>query len=1776
MGLHHLFQYFILFVLCQLQFGLQAQSCYPPVNLSAENIRSTSADLSWFPINFPTEASWDVELVQQGSFPTGQPTHTNITSNLFTVNGLLPNTIYYYYVRSNCSSTNSNWVGAYYFNTAHSNPTACPEYTYIGDNNCNFNHEFLLDVTSVPGTQLGTDVRLAELHIIIEHEWVSDMDIYLESPSGITVEVSTDNGGSNDHYGDPDDPVCGTYTNFVRHSCAAIPIQDGVAPFIGEFFPEEDFDNFNDNSNPLGSWTLKICDDAGSDAGRLRFAELVFAPITCDKPENIEVLQVGADYINLNWTNTNCNNVIIEYGPTGFSPGDCSNSNGNTIVINCSAPLPYSLTGLEELTDYDLYFRSECGTNLCSENACLIQFSTSCSTPAITLLENFNTEENCAAACGANCDLSGIWQNSNDDDFDWLVYAGNTPTLNTGPSSDISGTGKYLYTESSGAACNNGTVAMLESNCLQIAAASGNCHLSFYYHLFGNNSGALELAISTDFGQNWQAIWSTAGDQGATWQQTFIDLSAYNGMLAHLRFMAISGNGSRGDMALDEITFYGSTDQGLSNYTYFLDQDGDGFGNIDFPINSCNAVPPTGYVANDEDCNDFNNNIHPNGIEILCNQIDENCNGDTDDFLLNNPQVDITTICSGDHANILLANAFGSYFWYENQNDSIPIFQGNPFTTTALFSDKTYYVKDSVVVVGACSSQLIPVPIEVLQTPDIYVNSAPEICAGESYDLYYLTIIDANNSNATYTFYEENINDTTILLSNTNVNPEWTTDYFVVATSNDGCQDTASFQIKVNALPYASITPEDIMVCTGEPVDISLIDEGFETLSFLWSDGYTGNSRTVNAPMEIGDALNYSVTVSTASGCTKVLNTNIIATNIAASILDISNTTECDGNDGSISLKLFGNEPFVLSWVGPTSGYAFGVDSTYQITNLLQGTYRVYINDNSQNACQLLLPEVLLSVGGPSANISLDEISNISCPNATDGQIKVTVTGNDPDILWSNGATAEQLSNLSPGIYSVTVTDGFCNSSIENIEITEPAPLAVNENIQHVTCHDFGNGSIQIFPQGGTAPYQYLWSNNSTQATQNNLANGNYSLTLTDANNCMEVFDFEIFQPTALETTFNTTQNLNCNGDENGLVDVTTFGGVPPYKFQWSNGAATEDLFNLSGGQYILTVTDANGCNAVSIYNIYEPPPLAIDVNSFSDLLCFGETNGQIDLDVTGGYGTYQFLWDNGSLEEDQYNLDAGNYVVTVTDVAGCSLVENFTITTSNELQISLVEINNLNCQDQNNGTIEVTVSGTDTPSFSWSNGQTGSRIENLASGNYTVTATDENGCSQSIGPFVIDQTEVLTVTVDEVIDASCYRINNGSIALSITGGTVPYLVNWNHDVFEEDILGLIPGTYSATITDALGCVTQIEPVQISAPPPIDFSMSEHKDVSCYGGSDGKIDVSVFGGNPPYTYNWNNGATSTSLDNLPAGEFVLTVTDNNGCVKVWAPINIAEPLPLVLETDTIIHIACYGDDDGAVFLNGTGGVSPYRFSWSNGDTLSWQSNMTPDMYAVTLSDANGCEIVLDNINVTQPPIAFESNIQVTDSISCYENDNGLVSVLVSGGASPYQYNWSSGSEHDLAQQTDSIFNLDEGAYDVTITDALGCVITSEAVALTEPEPLQFDLVTIHDILCFGDESGAIELEVNGGKLPYTYSWNTGAQTQHLTNLAAGSYAITVDDANGCTLLSQSWHIHAPSELALSVLDVEDATCFGYSDGSVRLFASGGTSDYTYLWNTGRE
>jgi hypothetical protein len=879
---------------------------------------------------------------------------------------------------------------------------------------------------------------------------------------------------------------------------------------------------------------------------------------------------------------------------------------------------------------------------------------------------------------------------------------------------------------------------------------------------------------------------------------------------------------------------------------------------------------------------------------------------------------------------------------------------------------------------------------------------------------------------------------------------------------------------------------------------------------------------------------------------------------------------------GSITTTIVGGTPpYTYSW------NTTPVQTTQNITSLPAGTYTLTVNDSGSlsatHSVTINQPTALAATAGTQINVL--------CHGNTTGSATVNVTGGTGAYTYSWDTTPVQTtaaaSNLSAGTYTVTVTDANLCTTTQGFTITEPSVLTATAGTQvDVLCHGNSTGSATVNVTGGTGAYTYSWDTTPVQttATASNLSAGTYTVTVTDANLCTTTQGFTITEPlSALAATAGTQVNVLCNGNATGLATVNVTGGTGAYTYSWDTTPVqtTATASNLSAGTYTVTVTDANLCTTTQGFTITEPTVLTATAGAQVNVLCHGNATGQATVNVTGGTAIYTYSWDTTPVQITPTitGLTAGTYTVTVTDANLCTATQSFTITEPSVLTASAGTQVNVLCFGNATGSATVNVTGgAGAYTYSWDTTpvQTTATASILSAGTYTVTVTDANSCTATQSFIITEPAAAMTLTPNTTqTDVLCNGQATGTATVAVTGGTGAYTYLWSNGGTTNTITGLTAGTYTVDVTDANGCILS-NSFTITQPSALTATAGTQVDVLCFGNATGTATVNVTGGTGAYSYSWNTTPvqTTATATGLTAGTHTVTVTDANLCTTTQA-FTITEPSLLVATASPQNNVLCYGNATGEATVNVTGGAGTYTYSWDTTpvQTTATATGLAAGTHTVTVTDANLCTTT-QSFTITQPTAALAATAGNQVNVLCFGNATGAATVNVTGGTGAYSYSW----DTTPVQTAATAAGLAAGTYTVTVTDANLCT-TTQAFTITEPlQPLALTPNTTQtDVLCNGQATGSATVAVNGGTAPYSYLWNNGQTTNTITGLTAGTYTVTVTDANGC-IVSNSFTITQPSALVAMAGPQNNVLCFGNATGTATVNVTGGTGAYVYNWS----
>jgi len=724
-------------------------------------------------------------------------------------------------------------------------------------------------------------------------------------------------------------------------------------------------------------------------------------------------------------------------------------------------------------------------------------------------------------------------------------------------------------------------------------------------------------------------------------------------------------------------------------------------------------------------------------------------------------------------------------------------------------------------------------------------------------------------------------------------------------------------------------------------------------------------------------------------------------------------------------------------------------------------------------------------------------------------------------------------------------------------------------------CFGQTTASLTVVGGGGTPPYSYLWSNGAT--SQNvTVGSGSYAVLLSDASGCPPV------SANVQVTSF--TVPISANAGPNKIVCIQnpatsisgTITGATGGIWSGGQGSFTPSNTTLANMTYsptsaelaagfvnlVLSSTGNGSCPGASdtVRISYQNFTGPVSVSG-TDPSCFGGSNGTATVSATGTVTPYSYSWNSVPQQTTATasNLGMGVYNVTVTDGIGCTYTTSLSLSQPLPVNASYT-IANVRCAGALNGSISVTPTGGTAPyTYSWSPGGAGSSsLGNIPAGSYSLTIRDSHNCVYT-QTFAVTQPPPLVATLS-ITPVSCFNGNNGSITASVSGGTGAYQYSWLPAGGNgTTAAGLTAGSYTLTATDANNC-SVLAVGTVTAPTVLQVAVSTTNE-ACNYLNNGQATAAASGGTPAYSYSWSPGGLSgSSVTGLSSGVYTLTATDAKGCT-VTTPVTITEPPTLTCSVIGITNVNCFGGANGSITLNGLGGTPGYTYQWqpivSTGNSAT---GLTAGTYSITLKDLNGCT-TLTTVTVTQPPLL--TSTASSESVTCYGGSNGIIHSSAGGGTAPYTYVW---SPSGISGQ--NVINVSAGVYTVTVTDSKGCTSTAQTTVLQPPAVTLS--ITVANSTC-SMANGQATVSVSGGIAPYTYQWTPiGGTAPVATGLPAGTYNVSVTDANGCVTVGGSI-LNDNAGPNATMLTTTNVSCHGGTNGSATVGTSGGTGPFTYTW-----
>lgn len=910
--------------------------------------------------------------------------------------------------------------------------------------------------------------------------------------------------------------------------------------------------------------------------------------------------------------------------------------------------------------------------------------------------------------------------------------------------------------------------------------------------------------------------------------------------------------------------------------------------------------------------------------------------------------------------------------------------------------------------------------------------------------------------------------------------------------------------------------------------------------------------------------------------------------------------TATGGNSGSYQFRL--------------NGGAWQASGTF--SNLAAGNYAVEIFDGScaiSKSTTVTEPEV----------IKIDSVTttNVLCGGAADGGITAYASGGTGTLTYSLYDNASVLlqtntngifTGLAGGTYRVEVGDAnSCPVAISApIVLTEPVAVSFTYVATNIVCNGDANGKIAITGIGGNGTYFYSVNSgafvamaHTTTDTIKNLLGGTYTIVVRDGNGCASApQSITIIESPVLTITLAGT-NITCNGAANGTITATALGGnALSYEYRIDGGAwqASNTFTVAAAGVYLVEVRDANGCIRGASHTIEEP--IAITIASVVAVNPSCTAQGSITAEATGGSGTLTYTLLPNSISNTTGvfdNLPGGTYTVSVDDADGCGPVTSApqTLTDPVLITINSVVVQDVTpCQGDTTGTITITASGGTPPlRYSIDGGTTyqpSNQFTKLLAGTYNIVVNDASDCPQSTTATVNEPAPINIVSVN-VSQETVPNANDGAITVVASGGVAPltYTLRPTGTTNTTGIFtNLGTNMYYVEVTDALGCTKRTKDIEIGA---VEIIVTK-TNITCYGASNGTVNVTINGGFAPYTVGCASVVHGTSIPmvcldpptgtqfqatGLSVDTLIITIVNRNGRVFPSRQVEITQPDTMVVTMVSATGPLCAGENTGSVVFNITGGTPAYTVSWADTSTTATTiTGLAPGSYSFTVTDANGCTSAPLTATLNNPD-SIKVSIAVVQETS-YNAGNGIVAITATGGTGAYTYVLQPTGASEIV----GLFNnLSAGTYFVQVFDANGCMEQSQPFIIRGTD---FVVDTLINVACYGDSTGSFKFTINHGFHPFKVAClnssndtiplvacDTIGRSFEAKKLVVGMYFVHITDSLSNVLPPYQVEVLQPDSLIANISKLINPLCHNDSTGVVEFVITGGTPTYQISWGT---
>jgi gliding motility-associated-like protein len=868
--------------------------------------------------------------------------------------------------------------------------------------------------------------------------------------------------------------------------------------------------------------------------------------------------------------------------------------------------------------------------------------------------------------------------------------------------------------------------------------------------------------------------------------------------------------------------------------------------------------------------------------------------------------------------------------------------------------------------------------------------------------------------------------------------------YTVTVTDANACSYTKSFTI-TEPFPLKIDAVVKKASCTAADGEITVTAKGgTPKYTYLWNY-QNANTQTING-LASGT---FVVTVTDKNGC-KLDSTYVLApsNNIDATV-QVNNTKCSNTNDGEITVAIVGGGTATYLWSDPNK------QKTATAKNLAAGKYTVTITDPS--GC------TLIKDGEVKNALAIDLVltpTTAKCFNSTTEKITANATGGNGGFIytWNTSVTNAVLDNISPGTYTVTVTDSKGCTVEEKATIISPSAIKFsNQKTVDVKCFGNSNGEASINATGGTGTFSYKWNDPNAQISSKaiNLAAGIFEVSATDANGCVLSKSIEIKTPAQIQNTL-TVKLPKCNNGVDGEISTSATGGVTPYTYAWENLLAkTSAIQNINAGFYTISITDKNKCQIVDTVTLINPPKLNLTLSQV-EKSCAGLSNSATVVEVKGGTAPFTYLWNDKNKTTDKLlsKIAKGTYTVEVTDGNKCKTSGQISVTEHDSIIANLVFVKPT-CFEKIDGQIGISIlkggSGNGDLSkynYAWNTSppQSTPQIINLKGGKtYQVSISDNVGC-KGIASALLPQPVAISIT-PTINQVKCFDGKDGEITVLAKGENPNFTYTWSHDFTNTTNVAtnLISGDYIINVKDDKACEASLN-IIMTEPEALTLASKTVKNNPCFGEEKGEIKVSANGGVGGYQYLWSNGLKVDKISNLKAGNYTISVSDKNKCL-VSEEIKVKQPDELGFEVDTKM-VTCFGGKDGKITFLPKGGTQPFLFS-RDGATYNGKQQLVglvAGTYTLYIKDRNGC-ISTEDLAVDEPD---KFTIVPTSDTSLYYGKSVVLTATPNNNQGKVTVDWTAISKEALScNRCDSTVLTAKTSMSVFVkaTDTKGCIAT---------------------------------------------------------------------------------------------------------------------------------